>query len=257
MAEAGAAAAASPAEREDLRGIPLVTIDDESARDFDDAVWAETDPDGSFRLIVAIADVAWYVRPGSALDHAARERGNSVYFPDRVVPMLPEALSNGWCSLKPGEDRPCLAVHLRFDADGRKRGHRFVRGIMRSAARLTYTGVQAAIDGKRAPGRSEAPVEALHRAFLALNGARRARGTLDLDIPERRVRLARDGSIAAIERRRTLDSHRLIEEFMIAANVAAAETLEAGARALRLSGSRQPGPEEGRGPARAAGGPSE
>ena len=227
MAEAGAAVAAPPAEREDLRGIPLVTIDDESARDFDDAVWAETDPDGSFRLIVAIADVAWYVRPGSALDHAARERGNSVYFPDRVVPMLPEALSNGWCSLKPGEDRPCLAVHLRFDADGRKRGHRFVRGIMRSAARLTYTGVQAAIDGKRAPGRSEAPVEALHRAFLALNGARRTRGTLDLDIPERRVGLAEDGSIAAIERRRTLDAHRLIEEFMIAANVAAAETLEA------------------------------
>ena len=227
MAEAGAAAAAPLGEREDLRGIPLVTIDDESAQDFDDAVWAETDPDGGFRLIVAIADVAWYVRPGSALDDAARERGNSVYFPDRVVPMLPEALSNGWCSLRPGEDRPCLAVHLRFDADGRKRGDRFVRGLMRSAARLTYTGVQAAIDGKRAQERSQAPVEALHSAFLALNGARRARGTLDLDIPERRVGLAEDGSIAAIERRRTLDAHRLIEEFMIAANVAAAETLEA------------------------------
>ena len=226
IAEAEAAAAAPPGEREDLRDIPLVTVDDESARDFDDAVWAEADPDGGFRLIVAIADVAWYVRPGSALDDEARERGNSVYFPDRVVPMLPEALSNGWCSLKPGEDRPCLAVRLRIDPEGRKRGHRFVRGLMRSAARLTYGGVQAAVDGKRAPGRSEAPVEALHRAFLALNEARRARGTLDLEIPERRVSLADDGSIARIERHRTLDAHRLIEEFMIAANVAAAETLE-------------------------------
>ena len=225
-AEAEAAVAALLGEREDLRGIPLVTIDDESARDFDDAVWAETGPDGGFHLIVAIADVAWYVRPGSALDDAARERGNSVYFPDRVVPMLPETLSNGWCSLKPGEDRPCLAVHLRFDAEGRKREHRFVRGLMRSAARLTYTELQAAIEGKRGPDTGKAPVEALHRAFLVLNDARRARGTLDLEIPERRVRLAGDGSIAGIERRRTLDAHRLIEEFMIAANVAAAETLE-------------------------------
>lgn len=227
IAEAEAAVAAPLAEREDLRDIPLATVDDESARDFDDAVWAETDPEGGFRLIVAIADVAWYVRPGSALDDAARERGNSVYFPDRVVPMLPEALSNGWCSLKPGEDRPCHAVHLRFDAEGRKRGHRFVRGLMRSAARLTYSGVQATIDGKRASGESNAPVEALHRAFLALNAARRARGTLDLEIPERRVTLADDGSIAGIDRRRPLDAHRLIEEFMIAANVAATETLEA------------------------------
>ena len=226
MAEAEAAATAPLGEREDLRDIPLVTVDDESARDFDDAVWAATEPDGRFRLIVAIADVARYVRPGSALDDAARERGNSVYFPDRVVPMLPEALSNGWCSLKPGEDRPCLAVHLRYDAEGRKRGHRFVRALMRSAARLTYTGVQATIDGGYAPGESEAPVEALHRAFLALNDARRARGTLDLEIPERRVALAEDGSIASIERHRTLDAHRLIEEFMIAANLAAAETLE-------------------------------
>ena len=227
IAEAEAAVAATLGQREDLRDVPLVTIDDESARDFDDAVWAETDPDGGFRLIVAIADVAWYVRPGSALDEAARLRGNSVYFPDRVVPMLAETLSNGWCSLKPGEDRPCLAVHLRFDAEGRKREHRFVRGLMRSAARLTYTGVQATIEGARPSSESTAPVEALHRAFSALRDARRARGALDLEIPERRVRLGEDGSIAAIERRRTLDAHRLIEEFMIAANVAAAETLEA------------------------------
>ncbi len=224
IAEAEAAAATPLGEREDLRDIPLVTIDDESARDFDDAVWAGTDPEGGFRLIVAIADVARYVRPGSALDEAARERGNSAYFPDRVVPMLPEALSNGWCSLIPGEDRPCLAVHLRIDAEGRKREHRFVRGLMRSAARLTYGEVQATIEGRS--GEDVAPMDDLHRAYTALNRARRARGTLDLEIPERRVTLADDGSIASIERRRTLDAHRLIEEFMIAANVAAAETLE-------------------------------
>ena len=227
VAEAESAAATPLGDREDLRDIPLVTIDDESARDFDDAVWAATDPDGGFRLVVAIADVARYVRPGSRLDEAARERGYSVYFPDRVVPMLPERLSNGWCSLKPGEDRPCLAVHLRIDAEGRKREHRFVRGLMRSAARLTYAEVQAAIEGKGASVEGAAPIADLHRAYTALNGARRARGTLDLDIPERRVRLAGDGSIASIERRRALDAHRLIEEFMIAANVAAAETLEA------------------------------
>ena len=225
IAEAEAAGPAPLGGREDLRDIPLATIDDESARDFDDAVWAEPDPAGGFHLIVAIADVAWYVRPGSALDEAARLRGNSVYFPDRVVPMLPEALSNGWCSLVPGEDRPCLAVHLWIDAEGRKRDHRFARGLMRSAARLTYTGVQAAIEGAGTP--HPAAVGACHRAFQALTLARRARGTLDLDIPERRIEFAADGTIASIDRRRTLDAHRLIEEFMIAANVAAAETLEA------------------------------
>ena len=225
LAEAEAAGSAPPGRREDLRDTPLVTIDDESARDFDDAIWAEPDPGGGFHLIVAIADVAWYVRPGSALDGAARLRGNSVYFPDRVVPMLPDALSNGWCSLVPGEDRPCIAVHLWIDADGRKRDHRFVRGSMRSAARLTYSGVQAAIEGGPAP-QPEA-IGACHGAFRALTLARRARGTIDLEIPERRIDLAEDGTIASIERRPTLDSHRLIEEFMIAANVAAAETLEA------------------------------
>ena len=224
VAEADAAGAAPLGRREDLRDIPLVTIDDESARDFDDAIWAEPEPEGGFHLIVAIADVAWYVRPGTALDDAARLRGNSVYFPDRVVPMLPQALSNGWCSLVPGEDRPCLAVHLRIDAEGRPREHRFVRGLMRSAARLNYSGVQKAIESERAP--RPAAIEACHRAFRALSLARRARGTLDLEIPERRIAFADDGTIASIERRPTLDSHRLIEEFMIAANVAAAETLE-------------------------------
>ena len=152
LAEAEAALQVSPADRTDLRDLPLVTIDGSDARDFDDAVWAEPDLDpenrGGWHLIVAIADVAWYVRPGSALDREAERRGNSVYFPDRVVPMLPEALSNELCSLKPGVDRACLAVQLWTDSAGRKRRHRFERGIMRSAARLTYEEIQAARDGR-------------------------------------------------------------------------------------------------------------
>ncbi len=213
------AARAGPAAldgREDLRAIPLVTIDGEDARDFDDAVWAEPDPENGatgFRLIVAIADVAHYVRPGSPLDREARHRGNSVYFPDRVVPMLPEALSNGWCSLRPGEDRGCLFAELRIDANGRKTAHRFGRGLMRSAARLTYEQAQA-----------DQPA-ALFAAYRALSAARQARGTLDLDLPERQVFL-RDGQVEEIRPRQRLDSHRLIEEFMILANVAAAEELE-------------------------------
>ncbi len=207
-------------KREDLRGVPLVTIDGEDARDFDDAVFAEPDGDG-FRLIVAIADVAHYVRPGSPLDQAARTRGNSVYFPDRVVPMLPEALSNGWCSLRPNEDRGCLFVEMRVDAAGRKTAHRFGRGLMRSAARLTYEQVQAAQDAGEEIG-----LGALYPAFRALLGARQARGTLDLDLPERKVVLV-EGRVASVAPRPRLDSHRLIEEFMVLANVAAAEQLEA------------------------------
>jgi ribonuclease R len=201
--------------RTDLRDIPLVTIDGEDARDFDDAVFAEPEGDG-FRLLVAIADVAHYVRPDSVLDHAARSRGNSVYFPDRVVPMLPEPLSNGWCSLRPDEDRGCLFVELRIDTNGSKTAHRFGRGLMRSKARLTYEHVQ----------RHHADHPELYAAFHALAQARRARGTLDLDLPERRVVLDSDGGVAAIAPRPRLDSHRLIEEFMILANVAAAEELE-------------------------------
>ncbi len=230
LGEAGAADAAPLGLREDLRAVPLMTIDDETARDFDDAVWAEPDPDpanaGGFHLIIAIADVAWYVRPRSALDADARVRGNSVYFPDRAVPMLPAALSNGWCSLKPGEDRPCLAVHIRIDAHGNKRSHRFVRAMMRSAARQTYEGVQAAIAGDGAVALN-GEIAALSAAYAALAGARDRRGTLELDIPERRIRMGADGRVAGIEYRQTLTAHRLIEAFMIAANVAAAETLEA------------------------------
>ncbi|WP_084536379.1 ribonuclease R [Azospirillum halopraeferens] len=235
-AEAEAAHAAVPPlrGRTDLRGVPLVTIDGADARDFDDAVWAEPDGDpanpGGWHLVVAIADVAYYVRPGSALDRAAFERGNSAYFPDRVVPMLPEALSNDLCSLRPGEERGCLAAHLWIGADGTLRRHRFERALMRSAARLTYEQVQEARDGRpdEVTGPLLEPVLApLYGAFTCLWEARRRRGTLDLDLPERRVRLGEDGRIAAITVRERFDSHRLIEEFMISANVAAAESLEA------------------------------
>jgi ribonuclease R len=221
----------SPAGRTDLRDIPLVTIDGSDARDFDDAVWAEPDLDpenrGGWHLIVAIADVAWYVRPGSALDREAERRGNSVYFPDRVVPMLPEALSNELCSLKPGVDRACLAVQLWIDSAGGKRRHRFERGIMRSAARLTYEEVQAARDGSAGCAPGPASIAALYGAYAALTEARAARGALELDRSEDRVVLDAEKRPAAIVRAVRLDSHRLIEEFMILANVAAAEELEA------------------------------
>ena len=233
LAEAAAARAATLADRDDLREVPLVTIDGEDARDFDDAVFAETDPDprnpGGWHLLVAIADVAWYVRPGSALDRAAFERGNSVYFPDRVVPMLPDQLSNGWCSLIPAEDRPCLAAHLWIDAEGRLLRHRFVRGLMRSAARLTYRQVEAAREGTTDETTAtliEPVIAPLYDAYAVLAEARRKRGVLELDVPERRVRIDAHGDVAGVELRERLDSHKLIEEFMILANVAAAEALE-------------------------------
>jgi ribonuclease R len=224
LTEAEAARPVKLGTRTDLRGFPLVTIDGADARDFDDAVWAEADGDG-WHILVAIADVSWYVRPGSVLDQAAQARGNSVYFPDRVVPMLPEALSNELCSLKPEVERACLAIHLWLDADGKVARHETVRGLMRSAARLTYEEVQAAMDGPPGYLRDRILVP-LYGAYRALDRARRARGTLELDLPERRVVLGKDGAVERIETRQRLDSHRLIEEFMIAANVAAAETLE-------------------------------
>ncbi len=219
-------------KRTDLRQIPLVTIDGPDARDFDDAVWAEPDPDpkhrGGWHAIVAIADVAWYVRPGSALDRAAWERGNSVYFPDRVVPMLPERLSNGLCSLKPDEERACLFAHLWIDGGGGLRDWRFERGLMRSAARLTYDQVQRAHDGQLDDVTgpiAKSVVEPLYSVYAALRKARDRRGTLDLDLPERQVLLGESGHVRAIVPRPRYDSHRLIEELMIAANVAAAELL--------------------------------
>ena len=233
VADAAAAKPVSPEGRTDLRDIPLVTIDGADARDFDDAVWAEQDHSrtnkGGWNLIVAIADVAWYVRPGTPLDKAAYERGNSVYFPDQVVPMLPEALSNGLCSLVPHEDRGCLAVRMQIDRDGNLLGHKFLRGIMRSAARLTYEQVEAAHHGK--PDDTAAPlletvIAPLYGAFEALLSARLRRGTIDLELPERKLVLSSEGKVLDISAVERLDSHRLIEEFMITANVAAAETLE-------------------------------
>ncbi len=258
LAEAAAARLFDRAGRVDLRELALVTIDGSDARDFDDAVWAEPDDDpvnpGGWHIVVAIADVVAYVTPESALDREAARRGNSVYFPDRVVPMLPEALSNDLCSLVPGADRPCLAVHLWIDRAGRKRRHRFEQGVMRSAARLTYDGVQAAQDGHPA-GHPDAPPDtpfplapdrlaALYGAFAALDRMRRARGALVLDLPEHRIVLDGDRRPIAIIPRTRLDSHRLIEEFMILANIAAAEELESRHQACMYRVHDQPDPEK-------------
>ncbi|HJP22163.1 MAG TPA: ribonuclease R [Alphaproteobacteria bacterium] len=232
LAEAEAAATPELGRREDLRHLPLVTIDPVEARDFDDAVWAAADDDdanpGGFRLLVAIADVAAYVRPGSALDTEACERGNSVYFPDRVVAMLPEALSNELCSLKPGIDRACLAVWLTIDADGRLLDWRFCRALMRSAARLSYQQVQEAQDGNpdaTTAALLEPVIEPLYAAFRALTRERARRQPLELVVPEMRVKLDDEGRILSVAPRLPLDSHRLIEEFMVTANVAAARAL--------------------------------
>ncbi|OFW71733.1 MAG: ribonuclease R [Alphaproteobacteria bacterium RBG_16_64_48] len=234
LAEAEAAKEPELKRREDLRHLPLVTIDPSDARDHDDAVWAEADPNpanrGGWVVIVAIADVASYVRPGSALDKEARKRGNSVYFPDRVVPMLPERISNDLCSLIENEPRPCLAVRMVFDKDGRKLGHRFLRALMRSAASLTYEQAQSAIDGRldEVTGPLLDPLlRPLWGAYASLVLARTERGPLNLDLPERKILLDDKGRVRGVASPPRLDAHRLIEEFMIAANVAAAETLEA------------------------------
>ena len=231
--EARAAKPVDPHGRTDLRAIPLVTIDPEDARDHDDAVWAGPDDDpankGGYAVLVAIADVAHYVTPGSALDKEAVKRGNSAYFPDRVVPMLPEELSADLCSLKEGVDRPCLAVRMVFDAQGHKRGHTFLRGVMRSAARLTYARAQAAFDGKpdaEINGTVRKTLSDLWAAYKTLVVAREKRSPLDLDLPERRIQLGPNGHVASIAYRERLESMRLIEECMVLANVAAAEALE-------------------------------
>jgi ribonuclease R len=214
--------------REDLRSYPLVTIDGADARDFDDAVFAERDGDG-FHLIVAIADVAYYVQPGSALDREAYHRGNSTYFPDRVVPMLPEALSNDLCSLRPKENRACMAFHLWIDGEGALKNHKIVRGIMRSVARLTYDQVQAARDGVIDDVTEllmDDVINPLYAAYELLDRARIKRGALDLDLPERQILIDKNGNMTGVKNRARYDSHKLIEEFMILANVAAAQALE-------------------------------
>jgi ribonuclease R len=234
IAEAERAKPVTMGRREDWRAVPFVTIDPEDAKDHDDAVHAERDANpanaGGFILRIAIADVAAYARPGAALDREAEARGNSVYFPDRVVPMLPERISNDLCSLRPDEDRPAIAVRIVIGADGHKKSHSFHRVMMRSAAKLSYGKVQAAID--HGPDEALSSLHGsvlvpLYEAYGALKIARDRRKPLDLDLPERKIILDDSGCVKSIVIPPRLDSHRLIEEFMILANVAAAETLEA------------------------------
>jgi ribonuclease R len=234
-------------EREDLTHLPIVAIDPEDARDHDDAIWAEADGQGGWDAIVAIADVSFYVRPGSELDREARARGNSVYFPDRVVPMLPEELSADICSLKEGEDRAAMACHLKIDREGNLKSWRFARAKVRIAANIAYEDAQAAIDASQEE-RVEVsslvcwmpdvdgpvPRELVDNALKPLWGcwralftARQKRDPLELDLLERRVMLDEKGRITSIAPRDRLDAHRLVEDFMIAANVAAARALEA------------------------------
>ena len=239
LREAEAAKPATLAGREDWRKLPLVTIDPPDAKDHDDAVYAEPDRDeknpGGVLVTVAIADVAYYVRPDSALDREALNRGNSVYFPDRVVPMLPERISNDLCSLREGEARPALAVRMRFSAEGRKLGHSFHRVMMRSAARLSYEQAQAAIDGRpddKSGPLLETVLRPLWEAYSVLKRGREAREPLELDLPERKIILKPDGTVDRVVVPPRLDAHKLIEEFMIQANVAAAEALEANRQPL-------------------------
>ena len=232
MAQADAAKPVGLKGREDLRDLPLITIDPSDARDHDDACYAHADEDpkneGGHVVWVAIADVAAYVTPGSALDREARKRGNSTYFPDRVVPMLPDRLSGDLCSLHEGVPRACIAVRMVLDAAGNKIGHSFHRGLMRSPASLHYEEVQNAIDG--APNDRTGPLldpvlKPIYAAYAALKAARAERQPLDLDLPERRIELDKDGTVKSVNFKDRLDAHRLIEEFMVLANVAAAETL--------------------------------
>ena len=251
IAEAEACLAAPLGKREDLRGIDLVTIDPVDARDRDDAIYAEADSDthnpGGFVLWVAIADVAHYVRPGSQLDREARKRGNSSYFPDRVVPMLPDILSGDLCSLHEHVDRACMAVRMVLDAQGRKLSHRFTRGLMRSRASLNYGQVQAAMDGE--PDAATGPlmegvIKPLYAAYEALKLARAARQPLDLDLPERKIVLSEDGQVTSVAFAERFEAHKLIEEFMVLANVAAAEELVRLKRPLLFRVHEEPSPEK-------------
>jgi ribonuclease R len=240
-----------PKGRKDLRDIPLVTIDPHDARDHDDAVWATPDDTpnnkGGFKVIVAIADVAAYVRPGAVIDKEARNRGNSVYFPDRVVPMLPERLSTDLCSLRDKEDRPAFACFMTFDKSGIKLNHSFDRIWMKSAAKLSYAQAQAAIDGRSddVTGPLLEPVlKPLWTAYRALKEARDKRQPLELDLPERKLVLDADGRVERVTTPERLDAHKLIEEFMIQANVAAAEVLDKSKTPLVFRVHDAPAPEK-------------
>ena len=237
--------------REDLRDVPLLTIDPADARDRDDAVCAMPDPDpanpGGHILWVAIADVAAYVTPGSAMDTEARKRGNSTYFPDRVVPMLPDRLSGDLCSLHEDVPRACLALRMILAEDGTKISHRFVRGLMQSKASLSYEQAQAAIDGQ--PDEITAPLlesvlKPLWAAYASLVQARERRQPLALDLPERRIILSEDGQVSSVAFRQRFDAHKLIEECMVLANVAAAETLAEKDTPLLYRVHEQPTPEK-------------
>jgi len=228
-AERAAKLPVNPDTREDLRHLPIVAIDPVDARDHDDAIWAEPDGEGGFNAVVAIADVSFYVRPGGQIDREARKRGNSVYFPDRVVPMLPEVLSADVCSLRSGEDRAAMVCHMRIDAKGRVSDWRFTRAIVRIAEVIAYEEAQRRIDESDA-GAGEVALDVLQNlwaAWRALNTARQDRDPLALNLPERRVVLDEQGRITHIALREHLDAHQVVEDFMIAANVAAAKALEA------------------------------
>lgn len=251
LTEAEAAVPATTGHREDLRAIDLITIDPFDARDHDDAVCAEADADsanpGGHVVWVAIADVAHYVTPGSELDREARRRGNSTYFPDRVVPMLPDILSGDLCSLHEHVDRPCLAVRIRIDAQGHKLSHRFHRGIMRSRASLEYGQVQRAVDG--APDDRTAPLlhtvlTPLYAAYRSLLMARESRQPLNLDLPERQIVLSDEGKVLSVDFKERLDAHKLIEECMVLANVAAAEELQRLRQPLLYRVHEEPSPEK-------------
>ncbi len=251
LAEAEAAQPVTAAGREDWREVPFVTIDPPDAKDHDDAVHAAPDPDprnrGGHIVSVAIADVAHYVRPGSQLDREAEKRGNSVYFPDRVVPMLPERISNDLCSLRPQVDRPALAVRMVIGADGRKRSHAFHRILMRSAARLHYEQAQLAVSGRTdeiTEPIADKILQPLYAAYRAVLHARNERGPLDLDLPERKIVLKSDGTVDRVIMPERLEAHRLIEEFMILANVAAAETCEHARAPLIYRVHDEPSPEK-------------
>ena len=251
MAQADAAKPATSKDRVDLTDLPLITIDPADARDHDDACCALLDEDpknpGGFLLWVAIADVAHYVTAGSALDAEARKRGNSTYFPDRVVPMLPDRLSGDLCSLHEGVTRPCIAVEMKLSSTGEKLSHRFVRGLMRSPASLSYEEAQAAVDGdpsERAAPLVDTVLTPLFGAYAALKQAREARQPLELDLPERKIMLSDSGKVASVNFSERLDAHRLIEECMVLANVAAAETLIAKQQPLLFRVHEEPSPEK-------------
>lgn len=251
VAEADAAKPVGVKARKDLRDLPLITIDPWDARDHDDACFVEADEDpenaGGFIIWVAIADVAAYVKPNTALDNEARKRGNSTYFPDRVVPMLPDRLSGDLCSLHEGVDRACIAVAMRIDAQGQKIGHEFHRGLMKSVASLNYEEVQDAIDGQ--PNDKTVPlmqeiIRPIYAAYAALVKARALRQPLELDLPERQIILNDDGKVTSVQFKDRLDAHRLIEEFMVLANVAAAETLIAKKSPLLFRVHEEPNPDK-------------